>query len=327
MKKFKLFFMIFLSAGLLLTSCSEDEDDEPEVITNSNNSSTPNIAEIAISDNRTDSLVEALIQTGLVSTFQAQGNFTVFAPNNQAFVDLLATDTSWNAIADIPNATLTAVLNYHVLNSVVRSTDLTDDTYATTLNTDAPNGENTVIEVDITGGASLNNSANISAVDIEASNGIIHIIDEVLLPANIVELALDDERFSSLVSALTAYPSFNYVATLSGNGPFTVFAPTNAAFQDLLDSNPAWNSLNDIDSTTLAAVLAYHVISGSNAQAKNLSDGDVITTLQGSDLRVDLSSGAQLITADTTQGKVNIIVTDVQGTNGVIHAVDAVLLF
>jgi len=324
MKKFKLFFMMFLSAGLLLTACSDDDDDEPTPVNNNNNNSSQNIAEIAIADNRTDSLVVALSQAGLVSTFQSPGTFTVFAPTNQAFVDLLATDPAWNAIADIPNATLTAVLNYHVLPVEVMSADLTDDTYATTLN-QGPNMENTVIEVDVTGGASLNNSANITDVDIDASNGVIHIIDEVLMPQNIVEIAMDDERFSTLVSALTAYPSFNFVSTLSGTGPFTVFAPTNDAFQGLLDSNPAWNTLNDIDSTTLSAVLSYHVVNGANVQSGQLMQGQNITTLGGS-LTVDLSNGAQLMTSDTSQGPVNIIVTDVQGTNGVIHAVEEVLL-
>lgn len=326
MKKFKLFFSIALTAGLLLSACSDDDNDEPAV----NNTTTPttgptqNIAEIAIASGQTDSLVVALTQAGLVPTFQGSGTFTVFAPTNQAFVDFLATNSSWNKIADIPTAALTQVLNYHVLSSVVKSTDLTDDTYATTLNTDAPNGENTVIEVDLMGGAMLNNTASISSVDIMATNGVIHIIDQVITPRNIVELASIDERFTSLVAALTAYPSFTFVNTLSGAGPFTVFAPTNAAFQGLLDSNPSWNTLADIDSITLSNVLTYHVVNGVNAQAKNLSTGMKVPTLNGDSLTVDLTNGAQL---NTSSGQtVDIIVTDVQGKNGVIHAVDAVLL-
>ena len=322
----KIFPMIVLAASISTTfsSCEDDEDDITPVTQPTG--PTQNIAEIAIADSRTDSLVVALETANLVATFTGTTEYTVFAPTNQAFVNLLATNSAWNRISDIDATTLTNVLLYHVTAGKVFASDLTDNTYINTLNTQGSvNNESTVIEVDIAGGAKLNNSSNIEAVDIEATNGVVHIIDAVLLPKNIVELAVLDERFTSLVAALTVFGD-TLTGALSGNGPFTVFAPTNDAFQRLLDSDATWNSLSDIPRATLNAVLTYHVVSGANAQADEIAQDQVLTTLNGSQLTVDLSAGAQLITSNMAQGNVSIIVTDVQGTNGVIHAVENVLL-
>ena len=107
-------------------------------------------------------------------------------------------------------------------------------------------------------------------------------------------------------------------------GPYTVFAPTNSAFQALLDSNASWNSLADVPIATLEAVLKYHVFAGGNVQSGQLTDNQEITMFSGGKVTVDLSSGAKL---ETTSGQsVVISITDVQGTNGVIHAIDSVLL-
>lgn len=325
MKKIKFFAWLLATASLTIgfSSCEDDDEDSlvtPPAVT------AKTIADIAIENNQTDSLVVALTRVNLVSIFQNSGTYTVFAPTNTAFVNFLATNSAWNSIADIPETALTEVLQYHVLATEVKAADLTDATYATTLNTQGPGGTATVIEVDVTGGVKLNNNANVTTADIDASNGVIHLIDAVITPRNVTQLALNDERFTSLVSALTAYPSFNYASVLQGTGPFTVFAPTNDAFDALIAATPAWNSLADIDSVTLKKVLEYHVVGNVNAQSSDLSQDQVIPTLGGQNLTVDLSSGAQLITADTTQGPVNIIVTNVQGTNGVVHAVDKVLL-
>lgn len=325
MKNLRKVLWIFLAASLTTAFYSCEDDDEMDPVTPASTAPTQNIAEIAIADSRTDSLVVALSVANLVPTFQGAGTFTVFAPTNQAFVDLLATNPAWNRISDIDATTLTNVLYYHVLDTKVMAGDLTDDTYAVTLNTQGTaSNENTVIEVDVTGGATLNNSANIDAVDIQATNGVIHIIDEVLMPQDIVNIALDDERFTTLVTALTSFGT-TYTDVLSGNGPFTVFAPTNMAFQNLLDSDTTWNTLNDIPRGTLQAVLEYHVVRG-NARAESLTQNQILSTLSNKTLAVDLTNGAQLRTENSGQSNVNIIVTNVQGTNGVIHAVDEVLL-
>ena len=150
-----------------------------------------------------------------------------------------------------------------------------------------------------------------------------HVIDKVMLPPNVVALALNNEVFTSLVAALTDIRhTTDFIATLSGNGPFTIFAPTNDAFQALLDSNSDWNSLADVPITTLEAVLLYHVVNGANVQSDQLTNGDVDTL--GGTITIDLTSGAQIKT--TSEQTVNIILVDVQGSNGVVHAIDTVLI-
>lgn len=325
MKNYKYLLLLFLSISISFYSCDDDNENIPAPIKPAG--ITKNIAEISIADSRTDSLVVALSQTQLLSTFKGNGSFTLFAPTNQAFRDLLANNSNWNKIADIDNAMLTNVLLYHVLGTQVMSGDLTNDTYGNSLNTQGTiNNETIVFEVDIDSiGVMINNNAKVIEANIEATNGVIHIIDAVIMPSNVVELANNDERFSTFVSALQVFGD-TLTKVLSGAGPHTVFAPTNNAFQALFNSNSAWNSINDIPRATLDTVLKYHVIPNVNAQASQITQGQSLSTLNNLTLTVDLSNGAQLITSDMSQNAVNIIVTDIQGTNGVIHAVEEVLL-
>ena len=283
------------------------------------------ITDLAIETPELSTLVAALQKADLVGALQADGPFTVFAPTNEAFQALLDSNASWSSLDDIPVETLKSVLLFHVLSGEVKSTDLSD-TYVNTLATGS-NDEPLSLQVEVTGAIEFNGDAKPVTVDVQGSNGVVHIIDKVMLPPNVVTLALNNAGFTSLVAALTdSRHTTNFVETLSGNGPFTIFAPTNDAFQALLDSNMMWNSIGDIPIATLDAVLKYHVVNGSNVQADQLTNGDV-TTLGGT-VTIDLTSGAQIKTS--SMQTVNILVgaatNDVQGTNGVIHAVDTVLL-
>ena len=230
-------------------------------------------------------------------------------------------------VNDVPVSDLRNILLYHVLGTEVNSSSLSD-TYVNTLATNAPNDEPLSLQVNVTGGVTFDGNAAPVAVDVMASNGIVHVIDAVMTPNNVVEFALNNDNFSDLVSALTdSRHTTDFVEILTGNGPFTVFAPTNLAFQKLIDSNTSWNTLGDIPIETLDAVLKYHVVNGANVQADQLVDGAKVETFQGTDITIDLTTGAQIKTSTQT---VNILVgaatNDVQGTNGVIHAIDAVLL-
>lgn len=284
-----------------LSSCSDDDDTIIE---------TNTIVDVAINNNLS-SLVAAVTKADLADTLSGIGVFTVFAPSNAAFQALLDSNASWNSIDDIPVETLRSVLLFHVLSGTIESTDLSD-TYVNTLSTGI-NDEPLSLQVEVTGGVEFNGDANPITVDVEASNGIVHVIDKVMLPPNVVTLALNNSGFTSLVAALTdSRHTTDFVTILSGDGPFTVFAPTNAAFQALLDSNSSWSSLADVPIATLESVLLYHVVSGANVQSDQLSNGDV-TTLGGV-VTIDLTTGAQIKT--TSSQIANIIIVDVQGTNG-----------
>ncbi len=310
---FKLYHLALLFLALAtFYACGDDE--EPMELS---------IVETAQTDTELSSLVAALTQANLVNTLSGDGPFTVLAPTNAAFQALLDGNADWNALSDIPNDVLTSVLTFHVLSGRVAAADLNTG-YEPTLSK-GPNDAGVSLQVSTDGGVTFNNSASPTATDINTTNGIVHKIDQVMLPKNIVELAQANPNFSLLVDALTdPRHTTDFVGTLTGAGPFTVFAPTNDAFVALLATNDDWNGLEDIDINILASVLSYHVVNGANVQSSQLMDGQEITVLSGGTLTVDLDGGAKV---ETTGGQsVPVIVVDVQGTNGVIHGVSSVLL-
>lgn len=306
--------LVFVLSFFVLVSCSDDDD---KII------KKEDIVQKAINDPNLSTLVAALQKADLVSALRADGPFTVFAPTNAAFQDLLDSNRSWSSLDDIPVATLKSVLLFHVLEGKVLSTDLSD-TYVNTLAT-GPNNQKLSLQVEVTGGVEFNGDSKPIDTNIMASNGVIHTVNKVMLPPNVVTLALNNSGFTSLVAALTdSRHTTDFVTLLKADGPYTVFAPTNAAFQALLDSNSMWNSLADIPIATLDAVLKYHVFSGGNVQSSQLTDNQEITMFDGNKVTVDLSNGAKLET--TSSQSVTISLTNVQGTNGVVHVVDNVLL-
>ncbi|HCK20594.1 MAG TPA: cell adhesion protein [Bacteroidetes bacterium] len=319
--------MKFLSFPVLMTMLLSvffvgcDDDD---MMDDNMNTETTSVVDLALATPELSILVEALQAANLVDVLaDLNSTFTVLAPTNDAFVDILAElGLTKEELLAAPN--LADILLFHVIDGDVRSTDLATG-YVKTLNTAGPNGTSPSLRVVVDGGVTFNGGSTVTTADVVADNGVVHIINKVMLAPSIVDLALSNDAFTSLVAALTAPDNTtDFVGLLSGDGPFTVFAPTNDAFQALLDSEPSWNVLTDIPLAVREAVLAYHASTAGNVQAGDLTDGQSIPTLEGSNLTVDLSSGAQLITGSGQT--VNIIVTDVQGTNGIVHVVDAVLI-
>jgi len=321
MKKLSNYLMLFLAAGLLAFSGCSDDSEDP-VDNNDNNTMESTIVDVAMQDTSLSILVAALQSADLVDALKADGDKTVFAPDNDAFRALLASNPDWNSLEDIDADLLKNVLMFHVVGSKIMSTDLSN-TYVSTLAT-GPNDEAISLQVDVDGGVTFNGAATPLATDIAADNGVIHKINSVMLPPNVVSLASNNSSFSILVSALMSDSlQTDFLSILGGDGPFTIFAPNDAAFVALLESNQDWNELSDIPAATLEAVLAYHVVNGANVQSDELTDAQTIKTI-GGDLTTDLSSGAALKTS--SDQTVNIIGTDVQGTNGVIHIVEEVLI-
>lgn len=282
-----------------------------------------NIVDLAIKTPQLSTLVAAVKKAGLVDALAADGTMTVFAPTNDAFGDLL-TALGASSLDDVSADTLKPILLFHVLGQKVMSSELTDG-YVNTLST-GPNDEPLSLQIETSPAIEFNGDATPSTtLDVEASNGVVHIIEKVMSPPNIVTLALNNAGFTSLVAALTDdRHTTNFVEVLKGDGPFTVFAPTNDAFQALLNSNNDWDSLADVPIATLDAVLKYHVVSGANVQADQLTDDQTITMLSGGTVTTDLSNGAKLDTGSAQS--VTVTTTDVQGTNGVIHVIDTVML-
>ncbi len=310
MKKVLLFpVFLALAAGLVFTACNDD-DDNPQ-----------SIVDLAQGNTNLSILVDALVRADLVTTLEGAGPFTVLAPTNAAFTTLL-NDLGATSLNDIPVDVLRNILLNHVISGDVRSGALTTG-YVSTLAT-GPGNNPISLFVDVSSGVKFNGSANVTTADLVGANGVVHVIDKVLTIPTVVNTALNNPNFSILVSALTRGDlGVDYVSLLSGDGPFTVFAPTNDAFVALLAELGA-ASLNDIPANTLNAVLQYHVVAGANVRSTQLTDGQNVTTYQGGDFTVNLTDGAKITDG---QGRVsNIIAVDVQAGNGVVHAIDKVIL-
>ena len=196
------------------------------------------------------------------------------------------------------------------------------------LSTATPNGNNMSLFINTTNGLVINGVSTVTIADVSVDNGTIHAVNAVIGLPTVVTFAAADPNFSILVTALTRSDlTFDFVATLStANGtasaPSTIFAPTNDAFVDLLaELNVA--SLDDIDEPTLKGTLEMHAVAGANVLAAGLSDGMTIGTL-GGNITANITNGATLTDANNRVSA--IIATDVQASNGVIHAIDKVLL-
>jgi transforming growth factor-beta-induced protein len=271
------------------------------------------IADIASANDNFTSLVAALAKAELVETMDGEGSFTVFAPTNEAFQNLF-NDLGVMGIEDISKETLTQVLLYHVLGAKVMSGDITPG-YVETLATNSPDMDPVALKIDTDGGVYLNKETMVTTADIEAFNGVIHIIDKVLLPPNVVDIAIANNSFEHLVAAVV---KADLAGTLSGNGPFTIFAPTDEAFEALFEALGV-DGIDDLSAETLTPILLYHVVSG-NVRSDQVSTGMVATLNENNKLDIDTSSGV------TINGDTNVTATDIQGTNGVIHVIDKVLL-
>lgn len=305
----KLMLSLAMIATLVfVSSCKEDDDPampEQEL----------DIVELARATPVLSTLVTAIETANLASTLKGPGPFTVFAPTNAAF------DNLPEGVLDylLANETILAnVLKYHVVNGNVLSTDLSTGSVNTLLD-----GKSIGVEVDGTS-VSLNGLSSVIGADVLASNGVVHLIDEVLIPPdfelpkdNIVEIASATPELSTLVEALTLFPDL--VNTLSSDGTLTVFAPTNDAFLALLGAI-GQSQLSDVPESVVRNILEYHVISTAAIMSSELSDGDMATTVSGEDVNVEINSNGVFI------GGAKVNTPDIEASNGVIHIVESVMV-
>ena len=293
------------ASATLLQACGGG-DDEPQ----------RNIVEVAQNTPELSILVEAVVAAGLAPALST-GTLTVFAPTNAAFAALL-TELGVTKEALLANKPLlTAVLTYHVLGSTVVRADVPLGKAITPLS-------GGFFKIENAGGLKVtdgrNRVTNITSTDIHASNGVVHLVDRVLLPADkdIVATASALPDFSILVEAVAAA---GLVGTLQGAGPFTVFAPTNAAFAALLMELGVTKEALLADKALLTTVLTYHVIPSRVLKAE-VPLNTPIATVQGQTLTVN----ASLVITDQRMRQSGIVAADVFTSNGVIHAVDKVIL-
>lgn len=301
MKKFFGRNLRILALPLFLALGACDDDDITQV-----EAPLGTIVGVAQEAGSFSTLLSALDVAGLTTALEGVGPFTVFAPTDEAFA-AIAQETLNGLLADTER--LAAVLTYHVVAGRYTASAVAGLSSAPTLNGKA-------VTISASGGSVRVDGATVTATDIEASNGIIHVIDRVLLPEpieNIVQLAKSTGIFNTLLAAVEAA---GLKDALEGNGPFTVFAPADDAFA-AIDAEV----LGDLvaDTGLLTAVLTYHVVPGLFL-AEQVANTSEFNTLNGKNLPATTEGGMVKV------GGATVIATDFLATNGVVHVIDRVLL-
>ncbi len=306
---------------LLLISCTNDDNPVPPAV-------EENIVELLQDSPNFSTLVAALQRAELVTTLSGNGPFTILAPTNTAFTAFLNTNGFANLDA-VPVPVLRQVLLNHVIGANVRSDNFIgfQSGYIKTLAPGPSTGSNISLYFDSSQGINFNGVTQISSggADIAAKNGTIHVVEVVVKLATVADFIVLDPNFAALETALKAQGQPNFVATLStpfgtNPAPFTVFAPINQAFSTVPVSTPA---------ATLTAILNHHVIAGNNIQSGTITNGlQSPPTLEGDVLT--FSSLGETITITDGSGNGGTTISDaflnLQASNGVVHAIDRVLL-
>ena len=292
----RLALVALITTAMLLAPPVVIADDTQDIPTNAQNTGVH------------DSLVAALAHAGLVDDLQAQGPFTVFAPTDDAFaaagIDLSTFDT------DEENATLADILTYHVYVGAVEAAQVTDGMTATMLN-----GDDATFTV--TNESVMIGDATVTMADVMASNGIIHVIDKVLMPpADLVDIPTVAQGTGIHDSLVAAVIQAELLSTLQGEGPFTVFAPTDDAFTAAGIDLAALD--NDEGKAALTDILLYHVVSGA-VPSSAVTDGMVAAAVNSDDLTFSVGNGVMVNDA-------NVVLADVMASNGIIHVIDKVLI-
>ncbi len=287
------------------------------------------LVDTAVAAGDFSTLVAAVEAAGLVDTLKGEGPFTVFAPTDAAFAPLVEDGTVEALLAD-PSGDLTQILLYHVVPGKVMAADVSDGLEAET-------AQGSPVTFSVSDGAVMINDAQIVMTDIEASNGVIHVIDKVLLPPSdeamagegemaeegdmaeagtIPEVAAAAGNFSTLLAAVEAA---DLGGALSGEGPFTVFAPTDEAFAPLVADGTVEALLAD-PSGDLTQILLYHVVPAA-VMAADVTDGLEADTMQGSPVSFSVADDGSV-----TINGIAVVATDILASNGVIHVIEGVLL-
>lgn len=300
-----LILALFASFSFSFTSCDKDE-----VVVN-------DIVSVVTSDANFSTLTAALTKADLVSTLQGAGPFTVFAPNNAAFAKAGIT-----SLDNLNKEALTPILTSHVLSGRVAAADVKSGSVSTV------NSANNIYLSVNSSGVFINGKIKVIQTDITKDNGIVHVIDDVIIPPSksLVQLASENTNFSELVSlVLAADPAVAAALTNANTAGLTVFAPTNAAFTELYKSISKETLLAPANKQLLTSVLLYHVVPGRvfSTDLPNVS-GEVQTANAAGKVSFNLTGGAKVV--GKTSGTSNITSANILGTNGLIHVIDKVLM-
>ncbi len=317
--------LTFLFILFLFTNCERTifEDTIPDI-------AVPNTLDFirqtpGIKDDLS-TLSNLLTEFGLEGQLSGNGPFTLFAPTNEAFEFLVADNPGWNSLADIPRDTLKGLLDYHFINNknlILRDTFI--GFINTTKNTDFDAFASLLVKTE--GSIRINGERNVALQDVRTTNGIIQLIDEVMLLPTVFDLIEADPRLTTLTKLLEREDfSTNFMEVLNGAGPFTVFAPSDSAFTNYLLAE-SLASVDAIPTTDLEQILLNHVSVTANLRAADLNTiGSKVQTLNNTELEIVAIAGNNRLGITGSNEPAAYIDVDGQSTNGVVHLVDNILL-
>lgn len=301
-----------LVAVTLLLSAAGCKNDDDDVAPQS-------VSDILMENNNFSILRAAVDHAGMTETLRT-GNVTVFAPNDDAFRASGYANAA--AITAVPANTVRDILQYHIINSRKASTDLAQGNNQEMMTL----GNGTTYVTRNSSGVSINGARVITA-DVQADNGVIHVIDRVLMPPtqNLMQLAQNNNNLSYLLAAATRAASTNpavMTALSSSTMAYTVFAPSNQAFIDA--GYPTVASIQAASPATLAGIIMYHVVPG-RVFSTNLANGNV-TTAANAPFAVDISNGVKITGSGNKGQAATVTQANMMATNGIVHIIDRVLM-
>ena len=303
-----------------LHSCSKDENEPQMVIQKT-------IFEHVASSMNYSYLTYALQKTDLDDVLNGGGDYTLYAPNNSAFIGFLMRG-GYSSLDEVPTEALKKILLNHVMAGQIKYRDFKSGYYLTTASSDVNDRPLSMYINQVNMRVTLNGSSRIVQGNVNASNGVIHAVNAVIPIPSLVTFILADPNLYNLGLALTRddltvdFPTILSTENGSAPAPFTVFAHNNIAFVDLLNELEL-ERLSSIDEPTLNLTLNHHVLGETNALSTDLSDNLTLSTL-GCEITANITGGASL--TDGNARVSNIITIDIQANNGVLHIVDKVIL-
>lgn len=284
--------LLAIASASLLFACSDNGSDADDQL---------NIIETVQASDDFDILTQAIADAGLTSTLSEGGVFTVFAPTDEAFGKL-----PQGTLESLTQEQLVTILTYHVLSGTVRSADLAAEQSPASV-------QGGSLFVEAAGGVTVNNSATVVQADLEASNGVIHAVDDVLFPDAFLDVTGIVGKRYNLETLASAIDQAGLVSTLQEVTPsgYTVFAPLNSAFDAItIPGTPQ----------ELQEVLTYHVIP-SKVLSGDLQSSQTVATVNGAELTIEVNDGIV-----TVNGNSVVTTADLEGANGVVHIIDTVLI-
>jgi uncharacterized surface protein with fasciclin (FAS1) repeats len=329
MKKMGTAFVVGVAALVAVTSISAASPARTTATGQKHATGQKNIVQTAVAAGKFKTLVALVKKADLAGTLSAPGNLTVFAPTDRAFANLKKSDPALYTKVATNKQLLRSVLTYHVVGKRIPASAAVA---AAKKGLKVKTAQRESIALSFKGGKIvLNGTARVVVPDVKASNGVIHAIDKVLVPPSqsqppaatqsIVQIASANPEFSTLVSLVQ---KAGLVEAISAPGPFTVFAPTNAAFAKLASAAPATYAAVLADPALLAKVLTYHVVAGdikSGQAVAAAQQNGTVQALEGEPISLSLKDGKL-----TLNGSAAVVTADVRATNGVIHVIDTVIV-